>query len=95
MTGAFEELFDFNRPAEGIFLDAPLNSGKGIIKMLSNFSDFSAVNGVFLALVSKLADGRNNCCGSASCGPEAPEKYQLTDKDFDFTFKIKPVKFDN
>lgn len=40
-------------------------------------------------------DYKHNCCGSASCGPEAPEKYQLTDKDFDFTFKIKPVKFDN
>ncbi|MBP9989526.1 MAG: DUF4981 domain-containing protein, partial [Ruminococcus sp.] len=37
-------------------------------------------------------DYKHNSCGSASCGPESLEKYRLTDKEFNFTFKIQPLK---
>lgn len=39
-------------------------------------------------------DFKQNGCGSGSCGPDTAEKYRLTDRKFDFTFKILPVKTD-
>lgn len=38
-------------------------------------------------------DYKHNSCGSASCGPESIKKYRLTEKEFNFTFRITPMKF--
>ena len=40
-------------------------------------------------------DFKQNGIGSGSCGPDAADKYRLTDKKFDFTFKILPAKVDD
>lgn len=36
-------------------------------------------------------DYKQQSCGSSSCGPESLPKYQLTQKKFDFTFRIIPT----
>ena len=36
-------------------------------------------------------DYKHTSSGSASCGPESLEKYKLTDKTFDFTFRLVPA----
>lgn len=35
-------------------------------------------------------DYRMTSCGSASCGPQSLEKYKLTEKSFNFTFRLIP-----
>lgn len=35
-------------------------------------------------------DYKMNSCGSSSCGPQSLEKYKLTEKKFNFTFRITP-----
>ena len=36
-------------------------------------------------------DYRQSGCGSNSCGPALDEKYRLNEKNFTFTFSVKPV----
>ncbi len=38
-----------------------------------------------------IIDYRNSAVGSASCGPELDEALRIKEKEFSFTFKIKPV----
>ena len=38
-----------------------------------------------------IFDYRNSAVGSASCGPELDEALHIKEKEFSFTFKIKPV----
>lgn len=41
--------------------------------------------------VTVIIDYKQSGCGSNSCGPGLAEKYQLCEKAFAFTFKIKPI----
>ena len=36
-------------------------------------------------------DYKQSGCGSNSCGPSLAEKYRFSEKEFDFSFAIKPV----
>ena len=39
-----------------------------------------------------IADYRNSGIGSGSCGPQLLEKYQLKEKEFNFSLAIKPTR---